>query len=70
MKKEHFLFPALQFLLTTNRVLQNFGNIYSKDDMIFHHLSFQDITPEITIHLYFLWTLLFANLPSYLLLEL
>lgn len=50
------MMPRVQFLLTTNTALQSFSNIYSKDDETFHHLSFQDIAPEITIHLYFLWS--------------
>lgn len=50
------MMPAVQFQLTTNTTLQNFSNICSKDDMTFHYLKFQGIAPEITIHLYFLWS--------------
>jgi len=34
---------GVQFLLTTDTDFQNFSNVHSKDDTIFHNLSFLDI---------------------------
>lgn len=62
---------AVQFLLTANRVLRNFSNIYSKDDMIFATYHFRISVQKLQYaYIFYGVTFLFADLPSYLFLEL